>query len=230
MRYALPLFLLVLLVPLASAATLTGAVYDAQLDVLTNSVITIDTQPQQRLVSTDGTYTFDVPEGNYTITVRAPLRGNMTSTERVVVDTPGTYQFDLFFFPSVDEDEAFLDELDTVETLPELSGQPSSSAIVLRLLVVALLVVAGIGLFVLLRRRSAMVVDEFFDGPNELDAVVKQIKAAGGRITQKELRKKLPESEAKVSLMIAELESQGRLKKIKKGRGNLLVLKKNTKQ
>ena len=34
-------------------------------------------------------------------------------------------------------------------------------------------------------------------------------------------------SEAKISLMIAELEHKGLVEKIKKGRGNIVVLKKN---
>jgi len=42
------------------------------------------------------------------------------------------------------------------------------------------------------------------------------------RLTQKELRKKLPWSEAKVSLIVADLEERGLIKKLKKGRGNIL--------
>lgn len=46
----------------------------------------------------------------------------------------------------------------------------------------------------------------------------------GGRITQLELRKLLPYSEAKVSLIVSDLENRGIVKKIKKGRGNILIL------
>ena len=41
---------------------------------------------------------------------------------------------------------------------------------------------------------------------------------------QKDLRKQLMLSEAKVSLMISELESLNKLKRIKKGRANIIVL------
>jgi uncharacterized membrane protein len=51
------------------------------------------------------------------------------------------------------------------------------------------------------------------------------IRASGGRIRQAELRQKLPYSEAKVSLMIADLEDRGLVRKIKKGRGNIIVTK-----
>jgi uncharacterized membrane protein len=43
-------------------------------------------------------------------------------------------------------------------------------------------------------------------------------------MTQKELREKLGLSEAKVSLMITDLEERGILKRIKWGRGNVVRL------
>ena len=58
-----------------------------------------------------------------------------------------------------------------------------------------------------------------------LDGVLKIIMEQGGRTTQKEIRKKIPLSEAKISLMISELEAKGKVQKIKKGRGNIIVLK-----
>jgi uncharacterized membrane protein len=45
------------------------------------------------------------------------------------------------------------------------------------------------------------------------------------RLTQKEIRREVPMSEAKISLVLAELEDQGKIKKIRKGRGNIIVLK-----
>ena len=52
-----------------------------------------------------------------------------------------------------------------------------------------------------------------------------------GRISQKELRKELlPLSEAKVSLIITELEHLGKIEKIKKGRGNVLILRNEEKK
>lgn len=55
-------------------------------------------------------------------------------------------------------------------------------------------------------------------------SVITTIDKNGGRITQLELRKMLPYSEAKISLIISELEDAGYLKKIKRGRGNVLIL------
>jgi uncharacterized membrane protein len=60
----------------------------------------------------------------------------------------------------------------------------------------------------------------------DLSTVVDIIRREGGRTTQKELRRQIPLSEAKISLMIAELEHKGVVQKVKKGRGNLLILRK----
>lgn len=61
---------------------------------------------------------------------------------------------------------------------------------------------------------------------NDAMEVLEIIKKSGNRLTQRELRDKSPLSEAKVSLILTELESHGLIKKIKKGRGNIIVLKK----
>ncbi len=60
--------------------------------------------------------------------------------------------------------------------------------------------------------------------PEDLREVIEIIESNGGRITQKELRQKVDYSEAKVSLMVADLENRGLIQKFKKGRGNVIVL------
>ncbi|MCK5026255.1 MAG: winged helix-turn-helix transcriptional regulator, partial [Nanoarchaeota archaeon] len=65
----------------------------------------------------------------------------------------------------------------------------------------------------------------FISITKELQDIVEVIRKNGGRTTQKEIRKQIPLSEAKISLMIAELEDKGIVKKIKKGRGNIIILR-----
>ncbi len=56
--------------------------------------------------------------------------------------------------------------------------------------------------------------------------VLQALKSSGNRLTQKELREKVQSvGEAKISLIISELEAMGKVKKIKKGRGNIIILK-----
>ena len=61
---------------------------------------------------------------------------------------------------------------------------------------------------------------------DDLKKVISIVEEEGGRATQKDIRKKMPLSEAKISLLIAELEHTGKIKKIKKGRGNIIILNK----
>ncbi len=55
--------------------------------------------------------------------------------------------------------------------------------------------------------------------------VIEFIESQGGSTTQKDIRKKFTSSEAKISLVITELAHKDRIEKIKKGRGNIIVLK-----
>jgi len=60
--------------------------------------------------------------------------------------------------------------------------------------------------------------------PSDLQDVLSIIRGRDGRITQKDLRLRLNCSEAKASLMITDLEDRGLVKKVKKGRGNVIIL------
>lgn len=60
--------------------------------------------------------------------------------------------------------------------------------------------------------------------PEDLEKIINFIKDNDNRTTQKEIRLKFPFSEAKISLMIADLEARGLIKKLKKGRGNIIIL------
>ena len=72
------------------------------------------------------------------------------------------------------------------------------------------------------KKRKRKIVEE----NDELDDVLNLIKKEGGRITQKNIRKNLGLSEAKASLIITELEHKEIVKRIKKGRGNIIILQK----
>ncbi|MBM3282364.1 MAG: hypothetical protein FJY86_03425 [Candidatus Diapherotrites archaeon] len=59
---------------------------------------------------------------------------------------------------------------------------------------------------------------------NYAKEMIQHLKRGGNRLTQKELREKVTIGEAKVSLVVSELESEKIIKKIKKGRANILIL------
>ena len=54
--------------------------------------------------------------------------------------------------------------------------------------------------------------------------VLDKLRVRGGRMLQKDLRQELNLGEAYFSLLVAELQHDGRIKKIKHGRGNILIL------
>lgn len=58
--------------------------------------------------------------------------------------------------------------------------------------------------------------------PEDLKEILDMVRASGNRITQRELRKKSPYSESKVSLMLSDLEERGLIEKFKRGRGNII--------
>mgnify|MGYP000167908787 CR=1 FL=1 len=59
----------------------------------------------------------------------------------------------------------------------------------------------------------------------DLKKIVNFIYKQGKRTTQKEIRKHFPFSEAKISLMLTELEHKGLIEKFKKGKSNVIKLK-----
>ena len=96
-------------------------------------------------------------------------------------------------------------------------------AILISIVSLLLLIFLGVTIYKLRSRPKVPAGVEVDKYTNELLAIVGK---EGGRVTQKEIRKKIPLSEAKISLMISELEEKGVLKRIKKGRGNIIVLNK----
>lgn len=219
MKWLPILFILLLLPTFAAAATLSGTIYTDQLELAQNVLVQIDTQPQQRFLSRDGTYQFDLPPGNYTITLTYPETGrNETATEQVVVTQEGSFTFDLFLFPTFNEDDELYKEIGEFEDIPDLGEEHSIFWPLVTLIgFILFLIIFLIVLYYQLRKK-------FEAKDDRIEEILAIIRKEGGRMNQKDLRKRIPESEAKVSLMIAELEAKGKLEKIKKGRGNILVL------
>jgi uncharacterized membrane protein len=264
--------LLFIMIDIAVAATLHGSIYDIELNELNNVVVEVDSEPNQRYVSKDGMYSFELNPGEYTITARySPDDLHEYSTEdNVSIEDDGDFVYDLFLFPGFDaEDEALLDEPDLIspeDTNIDVNGQVHAltAAIIAIVFIIVLLVLYFIiGYFrnkgekeeleevdkATGRAREAL--KEELDDASlrklkdksghkkgghkmgahqdvadaDLQKVIEIIRKEGGRTTQKELRKQIPLSEAKISLMISELEHKRIVQKVKKGRGNIIILK-----
>ncbi len=215
------LLFVVLLLPMALGAEIYGTAYDLSLDPQQNVVIVIDTVPEQTLIAPDGAYSFDLSPGKYRI--RAEYREDgivlARAEEDVEVVGEGKFRVDLILL-DVTEEELFEDtDFEVVDEyngfgFPWLGG----------LVVLFAILLVPYPLYRFFKARKTEAEEEISDLVSEdLEKVLKILKEEGGRTTQKHIRKKLGLSEAKVSLMITELEHKNLVVRIKKGRGNVIA-------
>ena len=217
MRLIIPFVMLLLFSQLVFSATIHGTIYDLSLDKAKDVRVEINTEPKQLYVSKNGSYAFNVPNGNYKVEAKQYIGNFLESSvlENITVKDDGNYVLDLILFPSLDEDELEYD-IDIIDPFPE-------TRINIQLLIL-FFVIAFIVFYIIRNVRFKAKKEEDTD----LEKIIKIIKQEGGRTTQKHIRKEIPLSEAKISLMIDELEHKGFIEKIKKGRGNIIILKSKT--
>jgi len=221
------------LVNLAGAATIHGTVYDLSLNKANNARVEINTVPKQFVVAQNGTYSFNVPNGAYTIKAEIMQKNRAIASveENTTVAQDGLYVVDLILFPNVDEGIEDIN-VDVNSNLSDAGKTISKPFIFLTFAVIFLFIIAAI-YFMKNKNLGEKINDSRKPHPNsllqedaDLEQLIKIIKQEGGRATQKDIRKQIPLSEAKISLMIAELEHKGVVEKIKKGRGNIIILRK----
>ncbi|MCX6708180.1 MAG: hypothetical protein NTW67_00825 [Candidatus Woesearchaeota archaeon] len=202
-------WVLLVLLPSVLGAVIHGSVYDFGLNKLPNSVVEIDTSPRQQMVAVGGTYSFSVPPGNYTLSARFK---DLDIDENISAVSDGDYVFDLILLPNVDELSVETPEVPLVEDV--VQDAPVTSWLVW------LFVFVVLGFIAYRVSRPRKIIREVAD---DLQKILEFVEKEGGRTTQKDIRKNFPYSEAKISLMIDDLEAKGLLKRIKKGRGNIIV-------
>lgn len=231
---ALIYFVIVLaLAGFANAAAIYGTIYDLSLKKVNNARIEINTNPKQFLIAQNGTYSFNAPNGFYTINAQLMQKNDVIASvqENITIAQDGNYVLDLILFPDLEEGV----EDPEVEINGNVVGETNANDGVL-LIGFIVLFLSGIivGIFYFLKTRKKENVSKGKENgkadekseDDGLEQVLKIIRQESGRTTQKEIRKKIPLSEAKISLMISELEHKGLVEKIKKGRGNIIILKK----
>ncbi len=217
-----PLFL-ILLASTAFGAVIHGSIYDLDLNPVSQAVVEISTAPRQVMVSVNGSYRFFVLPGNYAITARQ-AKLEMSATENITIRQEGDYVLDLILFPEFDVEEELLNETLDVAVYEEPEPIPAWAY------VLAVLAAVAVAAALLLKKRKKAPEDKKEEQEKkpmqkaDLEEILAFVRKEGGRTTQKDLRRAIPYSEAKISLMIAELEHQGKVKKIKKGRGNIIIL------
>ena len=220
------LFLLILLLSFSAyGATLSGMVYDLDLDVVDKAIVEINTTPQQRMVTVNGTYTLELDPGSYRLRAYLSQGDEFNTEEHIVVPVSnGKYVLDLFLF--YDFNDSSEDPLDlTVEE--DLSWGAGTISIVVVLVILILIILVIIVLYG--ARKQTVSVSSVPEQREPLDTklraqVLDLLKTNNNMMTQKELRKRIPYSEAKISLIIKALEEEGIVTKQKQGLVNVLRL------
>ncbi len=224
-------FFLFLLSSFAFAATIHGNVYDDSLQKINGALITVNSIPKQTYISQQGTYSFELPRGEYVLNATYKEFANI---QTIQIDAEGDYVIDLILFSEIVEED--LESSLDLFTFNETRKGNEKQTILFFGMGIVLLLILGI-FFFFFKKKARKNELEIFDSKepkdreikeevdsDELEHILKIIAKFGSRTTQKDIRKEIPLSEAKISLMLTQLEAEGKIKKIKKGRGNVIIL------
>lgn len=209
-------FVAIFLVSNISAATIYGVIYDSDIEIVNGVIVTISTIPEQTAVASDGSYIFNLNPGNYTIKFEYFENNELVyfSEEEISIIEDGDYLMDMILLPYLNGD---LDE-DNFEFVNPYEEINVSWIIIF---VIALGALYFVWKILKKPKEKKTSLEE-----DEIEKVVEFIKKEGGRTTQKDIRKNLLLSEAKASLILTELEHDKKIRRIKKGRGNIITLTK----
>ncbi|MBU1975992.1 MAG: hypothetical protein KKG59_06325 [Nanoarchaeota archaeon] len=222
------LIIAIILIQPVLGATIQGSVYDYELTKVSDVVVKIDTVPSQVFVAKDGDYEFNVPAGNYSINATQFIDSEVIaySLDHIEVQEEGIYRLDLILFPEIQEE--VIEDIDLSDIEGEFQedvdeGKVSFGLIITIVVIVVILLLTFRYIAKLNKTDKKVDVEPILsDTETQVLEFIKKHK----HTTQKEIRKAFPLSEAKISLVITDLESQDKIKKIKKGRGNVIVYKK----
>ena len=228
---------LLLLPTLAAAATISGTVYDFSFEIVKNTIVEINTEPRQMMVATDGKYSFSVPPGSYIISAQ---RGDLFAEDAIDIVQHGEFRFDIILLPDFEQEDWVIDNIEELGNDSGLSSFESEFsrnkseymvyillgmiAISLNFIIVFRKKIKKKVLSIIKKKKNSPPYSESF-ADDDILSILKFIKSERGRTTQKEIRKNIPLSEAKISLLLSELENDGKIKRFKRGRTNVVILK-----
>ncbi len=247
--YAAVILLLISTAQAAGTATIHGAVYEwYTFQPMENTVIEVNSTPPQSIVAKYGLYSFNLVPGSYLITAKYYKNNTLMSfaEEPIIITDDGDYVLDILLFPSYDEgivNETELSEItDDFEEGSKTIEEGTNLNLLYLIALFIIFVIVRFSIYAYKKRSSeeeaeimpmidvdlseetehSIETETITPIPDDLQEIIDIINANDGRITQKDLRSKLKYSEAKVSLMVSDLEQRGVIEKFKKGRGNII--------
>lgn len=219
------LFIIIILSGVAKGARISGTVFDYTLSPVSNAVVSINTSPRQQMIAQNATFLFELSPGAYMLSAKSFSGNRLIASyeEELTVRDNGIYVMDLILFPNLEDDEELFEDLNV--TLPEVSDITSPHTSRWYYWIIPVVGFALVASFLAYRYRKRLVHHTKDDAVSDDIALqVLTLIKKHHRISQRDIRREVPVSEAKISLVLAELEAKGAIKKIKKGRGNIIVL------
>ncbi len=151
---------IICLIPAAQAATVHGTVY-SWLDFdrpLRNAIVEVNSTPMQSRVATDGTFSFDLSPGNYSIKAKY-YRNNvleLINEEIIIIDKEGNFTLDLLLFPQTDSEYGFLGDINLTNISGDIRNEkPATPDYTLFYLIPFLLLLSGIAGIYWFRKKRA---------------------------------------------------------------------------
>ncbi|MBS3116107.1 hypothetical protein J4421_00770 [Candidatus Woesearchaeota archaeon] len=244
MKFPLAVILaLVFIFPFILGATLSGSVYNSNLQIEKNVLVEMGTAPSQKLLAKNGTYAFEVPLGKFTLSAQ---KNSLVVEEEINIVKEGAFIRDIFLIPNLDDEEQLWQQTEEELILDVETKELGKGSIreIISYVLLGVVFIFAIIRFIKVRRKYGLLSlfrkkvkaeqqktleqhkEDLANEPGYLEQVLELIKKNDGRITQKEIRREMLHlSEAKISLILTELEHKGKIEKVKKGRGNVLLLK-----
>jgi uncharacterized membrane protein len=207
---------------IAQGATIYGNIYDPVLKKVNNAVVEIDTNPKQKLLAINGTYQFSIPPGDYRITAQF-LRGSvrLATEENITIIDDGFYILDLFLYTDLDTDYYFNDT--DFDVSPPAFDSPRNYTLfaVLVMLIIASALTYYIRENTIIKKRQ---IEESNILDDDLKKILSLLRKNKGRLSQKDIGRHFAYTDAKISLMITELEDKKIVRRVKRGRSNIIFL------
>ncbi|HIH23277.1 TPA: hypothetical protein HA238_06115 [Candidatus Micrarchaeota archaeon] len=236
---------MLMILTLLHATTLYGEIYEGEeFELLNNAVITVFGPTNVQLVANEN-YSIEIESGEYQVITRFYENGTMKYYSKDKITVAGKdMRFDIVVFPI---DPQMIDDSDVEIPIPEPPANGGGTRLIktdidMVLFIVVLAGLIGILLFFFLKKNErsgsetrttdlpekGIIKTSEPEKNYELDEdgkrVLKILSENEGRMIQKELRNIMNFSETKMSLVISELEACGLVKRIKRGRENILKL------
>lgn len=224
----------------ACSTTISGQVFNAEdFSLIQQAIVIVDSTPIQKKVTDQNGFLFNVAnEGTFKVKAFVVKNQEVIAigSDTITIVEEGNYQLDLVVFPALDLNGDLAILLNEFGTNKNASNPKQSNDLITQTIlpIFGLLIIIGAVIF-WIRSQSRTTTPsqlapilppkkEVFFSTEQKNEVTKLLAARGGRMLQKEVRLTLNWGEAYLSLIVAELEHEGKIKKIKHGRGNILIL------